>query len=903
MTDAALKMDVFIKQGHTPMMAQYHVLKSEHDDCLLFYRMGDFYELFYDDAIKASKILDITLTRRGKSQGDDIAMCGVPYHSYEPYLAKLIRAGCKVAICEQMETPAEAKARAKREGRSTSKVLVNREAVRIVTQGTLTEDHLLDALTNNYICSISEIAGEFGIAWIDLSTGYFMVQTSNISNLSSTLERIDPSEILLSDKLYEKHKDFIAHLENKLTQQNSTLFSYQNATKHLEDLFNVTTIESFGSFNRAEISACGALIDYILRTQKGKNPYIAPPKRISSSSVMEIDASTRKNLELIRTLSGERKGSLLDTIDYTLTGAGARMLQSCIAAPMADIDKINARLSYVEILVKEIGLRNITRSLLRNIPDIERALSRLTVDRGGPKDLCMIRDGLVQSEIIRAEIQNNNMAQKLFQPITKNLSQIPEISNLQDRLMQALEDIPPALTRDGGFIKSGYNSKLDELRILRDDSRKLIAALQGKYKQQTSIDTLKIKFNNMLGYFIEIPARHADALMVHTDNNNDIQNNGQFVHRQTLANVVRFTTVELSELERDISSAADKIIAIEQNIFAQIAQQISDLSLNIGNIARAISAIDLYSSLAELAQSMDYIRPIIDNSYKFDIVDGRHPVVEYMLKKQSDAFVPNDCNLDPDQKLWLLTGPNMAGKSTFLRQNALIAIMAQIGSFVPASSAHIGMIDKCFSRVGASDDLARGQSTFMVEMVETASILNQSTPKSLVILDEIGRGTATYDGLSIAWGCLEYLHDTNKCRSLFATHYHELATLEQSLDSLSCHTLQVKEWENNIIFMHKVISGNANKSYGIHVAQMAGLPPNVIARSTAILEILQSDKSSGNPQKIIDELPLFSAAIKDCAQEMSQQTSELENKLNDIDPDILSPRDALDLIYQLKALT
>ncbi len=892
----------YIEQGHTPMMAQYHVLKEDHDDCLLFYRMGDFYELFFDDAIKASKILDITLTKRGKAQGDDIAMCGVPYHSCDTYLAKLIKAGCKVAICEQTETPVQAKARAKSEGRSPSKALVNREAVRIVTQGTLTEDHLLDARQNNYLCSISEIAGEFAIAWIELSTGSFTVQTCNIENLRSVLERIDPSEILISDKFYNQHQNSIAQFSNKLTQQDSTLFSYQNAEKHLEDTYNVQTLSSFGTFNRSEISACGALIDYILRTQKGKIPYIAHPKKINPNSVMEIDATTRKSLELIRTLSGERQGSLLETIDYTVTGAGARLLQSYIAAPLANITEINQRLTRVETFANNTNLRSIIRNLLRNIPDIERALSRLTIERGEPKDLCMIRDGLVQSEIIRAEMQHNKIAYNVFKELLEKLSQTPATSNLQDQLTNALEETPPALARNGGFIKAGYNAKLDELRLLRDDSRQLIATLQGKYKQSTSIDTLKIKFNNMLGYFIEVPARRADALMVKSNNDHNAADNGKFVHRQTLANVVRFTTVELSELERDISSAADKIIAIEQNIFAQIVQQISKLSLEIGDIARSISAIDLSSALAELAQNMNYVRPIVDDTYNFEIIEGRHPVVEHMLQKQSTAFVPNDCNLNPSQKLWLLTGPNMAGKSTFLRQNALIAIMAQIGSFIPATSAHIGVIDKCFSRVGASDDLARGQSTFMVEMVETASILNQSTPKSLVILDEIGRGTATYDGLSIAWACVEYLHDKNKCRSIFATHYHELTALEQSLKTLSCHTVQVKEWDNNIIFMHKVIDGNADKSYGIHVAGLAGIPTSVIARSTAILEMLQSDPSSITPQNIIEELPLFSLSLEG-ANKDSTQPSEIEKKINNIEPDNLSPRDALDIIYQLKALT
>ncbi len=884
------KISAFLAQGHTPMMAQYHFLKSEHPDCLLFYRMGDFYELFYDDAIKAAAILDIALTKRGKSQGDDIAMCGVPYHAYEPYLAKLIRAGQKVAICEQTETPTEAKARAKKEGKSTSKVLINREAVRVVTQGTLTEDNLLDARQSNYLCSISEISGECALAWLELSTGAFMVQATNKNNLRAALERINPSEILTSEKLHKKHRDILSPIEEKITAQSATLFDTLNASRHLEELFNVKTLDSFGSFDRAEISAAGALIDYILRTQKGKIPHIFPPQRLLSGEIMEIDAATSKSLELTRTLSGERKGSLLDVMDYTLTSAGARMLQSYVAAPLADINTINARLSGVECFVDNINLRSIIRDLMRGVPDIERALSRLRVDRGGPKDLCILRDGLSQSEIIREELGNDNIAQKTFSDMLKKLQQTPELSALQDELVRAIEDSPPLFVRDGGFIKTGYNAKLDELRMLRDESRQLIANLQEKYQKKTSISSLKIKYNNVLGYFVDVSARHGDILMTASADN-------PFIHRQTLANNIRFTTTELSELERDISSAADKIIAIEQDIFNQIVQKTSDLCTKIGIIARTISEIDVSSALGELAQNMDYVRPNIDNSTSFEIIEGRHPVVEHMLQNQSTPFVPNDCNLNLGQKLWLITGPNMAGKSTFLRQNSLIAIMAQMGSFVPAKSAHIGVIDKCFSRVGASDDLARGQSTFMVEMVETAAILNQSTERSIVILDEIGRGTSTYDGLSIAWACVEYLHNKNKCRSLFATHYHELTTLEGKLDNLSCHSVQVKEWQNNIIFMHKVIKGSANRSYGIHVAQLAGIPPRVITRANEILNMLQSTKSN---QMIADDLPLFSASAP---EKTPIAPSEIEIMLKDIDPDQLSPKQALDILYDLKQKT
>ncbi len=894
------KMSVYLAQGHTPMMAQYHVIKSDHPDCLLFYRMGDFYELFYDDAIKAAEILDITLTKRGKSQGDDIAMCGVPFHSYEPYLAKLIRAGLKVAICEQTETPDQAKARMKREGKSPSKALVNREAVRIVTQGTLTEDNLLDARQNNYLCGISEINQEYGIAWLDLSTGSFTVQSCDEQSVRAVLERIDPSEILASDALPLINTTSFAHLETRITKQPHSLFDSENAKTHLENLFNVGTLDSYGNFNRAEISAAGALIDYVLRTQKGKVPHIAKPQRLISDAVMEIDAATRKSLELTRTLSGERKGSLLETVDYTMTGAGARLLQSYIAAPLADIERINNRLTRVQCFLDDINLRSIIRDFLRGIPDMQRAISRLNLARGGPKDLAMIRDGLSQSEIIRAELQHNSAATTALETLLNQLQQNPNVAALQDQLKLALEDTPPVLARDGGFIRTGYSAKLDELCTLRDSSRSTIAALQAKYQKQTSITALKIKYNNVLGYFIEVSAKYGDALMVGAKSKNDdtsqMQSN-QFVHRQTMANAVRFTTPELSELERDISSAADKIIAIEQDIFANLVAQTTTLSEEIGSIAQSIAAIDVAASLAELAQDMNYTRPVIDNSYSFTIEGGRHPVVERVLKKNSEPFVPNDCALNPTQRLWLLTGPNMAGKSTFLRQNALIAILAQIGSFIPADHAHIGVIDKCFSRVGASDDLARGQSTFMVEMVETAAILNQSTDRSLVILDEIGRGTATYDGLSIAWACVEYLHEQNKCRCLFATHYHELTALEDKLNALACHSVQVKEWENNIIFMHKVINGSADRSYGIHVAQLAGIPKSVVSRANNILESLSADKRKQLSQNKVDDLPLFNDQNTSFDH---RPVSQAEQALKNLDPDALTPREALDILYDLK---
>lgn len=901
MSQAALKqtapadtpsVEDFLAQGHTPMMAQYHVIKSQHPDCLLFYRMGDFYELFFDDAVAASETLDITLTKRGKTDGTDIPMCGVPFHSYEPYLAKLIKAGYKVAVCEQTENPEQAKARAKKEGKPASKALVNREVIRVVTQGTLTEDNLLDARENNYLAALSEIAGQYGLAWLEVSTGAFTVQAVNEKDIASSLERISAREILIAEKMVQHENLFsvFAPYQNLITPLSNSLFDSQNAQKRLENIFGVGTLDSFGAFSRAEISAAGTLIDYVDRTQKGKIPHLMRPSQVASGATMEIDAATRRNLELTRTLQGERKGSLLATIDCTVTGAGARLLQSRLSSPLTDLEAIKQRQEEIETLVSNKTLREGLQEKLKELPDMERALARLSVDRGGPRDIGALRDGLFVAENIRIVL--NQDKDSALSSIAENMEQQSALQKLADTLRKALKQDLPFLDRDGGFIAEGFNARLDELRGLRDNSKRHIAELQAQYRSQTGIETLKVTYNNVLGYFIDVTARHADKLMVKKE---DAGNDNPFIHRQTLANNVRFTTPELSELERDLSSAADKALAIEQEIFSDFVQQINKLSDDIGRIASALAALDVANALAMLAVDQNYTRPVIDNSLAFDIKEGRHPVVEAALSKQAESFIPNNCDLGEAQRLWLLTGPNMAGKSTFLRQNALITILAQIGSFVPAASAHIGAVDRLFSRVGAADDLARGQSTFMVEMVETAAILNQATDRSLVILDEIGRGTATFDGLSIAWACVEQLHEVNKSRALFATHYHELTSLQDRLKSLRCYSLQVKEWEGDIVFTHNVAEGTADKSYGIHVAKLAGLPENVIERAKDVLSGLTSGEPSKNLKNLGNDLPLFTA------QEPTKTApSATEERLKNIDPDALTPREALDILYALK---
>lgn len=888
----AAKNDTDDSGALTPMMAQYMTVKKAHPDCLLFYRMGDFYELFFEDAEIASKVLDIALTRRGKTQGTDIPMCGVPAHSHESYLARLIRAGHRVAICDQIETPEQAKAR------GGHKALVTRDVIRIITPGTLTEDTLLDARQSNYIAALAGHAHALGLAWLDMSTGAFFTQNLQAPALSAALERIGAREVLVPERLaYDGNlDDALSDIGKALTIQPNSLFDAANAQNKLQSLFGVNTLESFGQFSSAEIAAAGTLTDYIARTQKGAMPRLSPPQTLVTDAVVEIDAATRRNLELTRTLSGDRNGSLLDTIDRTLTGAGSRLLAERLSAPSRNVADICARLKQVALFVAKNTERANLRTQLKSMPDIERALSRLTVGRGNPRDLAMIRDGIAAAADIRAYMLEK-LRDDALEFISESLASDGNMHDLHDTLRRALSHDLPALTRDGGFIARGYNPALDELKALRDDSKKLIAQLQAEYAGRTGITTLKVSHNNVLGYFIEVPARHADALMVHGKPANDQPSSNPFVHRQTLANVVRFSTPELSELESKIISAADKALALELEAFEDLRRKIEAQSATLARMARALAMLDVATALADLAASQNYCEPKIDDSLTFKIEKGRHPVVEHALKESS--FVPNDCDLSETQRLWLLTGPNMAGKSTFLRQNAIIALLAQMGSFVPAASAHIGCVDRIFSRVGASDDLARGRSTFMVEMVEAAAILNQATQKSLVILDEIGRGTATFDGLSIAWAALEYLHDVSACRGLFATHYHELTNLTERLKRLSCHAMKVREWKGDIVFLHEVIPGAADESYGVHVAKLAGLPEAVIARAQQILDELHKSETSGALAALVDNLPLFSNVVEKSVPALPH---DLKNFLDTLEPDALSPKDALEAIYALKKI-
>jgi len=872
----------------TPMMAQYLEIKRANPDCLLFYRMGDFYELFFADAVKAAAALDITLTRRGKHDGVDIPMCGVPVHASETYLSRLIRQGFKVAVCEQIEDPAEAK---KRGGKSP----VRRAVIRLVTPGTITEDSLLDARRHNYLLALADAGGAFGLAWLDLSTGDFHTQPVEAGTLGAALARLDPGEILVAERLLQRADllELFADWKSTLTPLADARFESEGGKKRLGALYGVASLDGFGNFDRAELAAAGALVDYVELTQRGKLPLLAPPRQLAAGAVMEIDAATRRNLELVQTLTGERRGSLLAVIDRTVTGAGARLLAEHLGAPLTDPAAIVDRLDAVQFFASDERLREDVRIVLRRCPDVERALSRLSLGRGGPRDLAALRDTLGEVPGLRQRLSGTGLTSppRLVGAASRDLG---EHATLVERLCRALAPELPLITRDGGFIAEGYATELDELRRLRDQSRKMMAALQARYAETTGVASLKIRHNNVLGYYIEVTPQHAGKLTAEGSG-------GHFIHRQTMASAMRFTTVELGEIESRIASAADKALALELALFEDLVTEVAARGAAIAGAAAALAALDVGAALAQLAVDARYTRPEIDDSIAFAIKGGRHPVVETALAaNQSSGFIANDCDLRAGQRLWLLTGPNMAGKSTFLRQNALIAVLAQIGSFVPADSARIGVVDRLFSRVGAADDLARGRSTFMVEMVETAAILNQAGSRALVILDEIGRGTATYDGLSIAWACVEHLHDANRCRALFATHYHELTALAAKLPDLACHTMRVKEWQGEVVFLHEIAPGSADRSYGIHVAKLAGLPAAVIARATTVLETLEKGEQSGALARLAEDLPLFSVARRTATAAI--KPSSVETALADIHPDELTPRAALEALYRLKGI-
>ncbi len=879
----------------TPMMEQYIEIKANNPGSLLFYRMGDFYELFFEDAVEASRALGITLTKRGQHMGQDIAMCGVPVHAADDYLQKLIMRGYRVAVCEQVEDPAEAKKRG-------SKSVVKRDVVRLVTPGTLTEEKLLSPTESNYLMALARIRGsseaQFALAWIDISTGVFRLAETTLTRLLADIWRIDPRELIVADSLFhdEELRPTFDMLGRVAVPQPAVLFDSATAEGRIARYFNVSTLDGFGAFSRVELAAAAAAVAYVEKTQIAERPPLGAPERESSASTLFIDPATRANLELTRTLAGGRDGSLLQAINRTVSGGGARLLAERLMSPLTDPDRINARLDAVAYLIDDVSLSDGLRDALKQVADMPRALSRLALERGGPRDLGAIRQGLAAAAIVGQLLDQGLLPDELAEALA-DLKALP--SALEAMLSEMLADDLPLLKRDGGFVREGSNAELDEVRALRDQSRRVIAGLQLQYAEETGIKSLKIKHNNVLGYFIEVTAGNTDVMM------GSDEAKARFIHRQTMAGAMRFTTTELADLESRIANAAAQALTMELQAFDRMVQAVVAEAEVIKAGALALAAIDVATSLAHLASEQAYCRPVVDSSMTFAIRGGRHPVVEQALRRQSSGpFIANNCDLSATDgnrngAIWMLTGPNMGGKSTFLRQNALIAILAQIGSFVPAEAAHIGIVDRLFSRVGASDDLARGRSTFMVEMVETAAILNQATERSLVILDEIGRGTATFDGLSIAWATVEHLHEVNRCRGLFATHFHELTVLSEKLGRLSNVTMKVREWESDVIFLHEVGPGAADRSYGIQVAKLAGLPSAVVERAREVLNQLEDADRKNPASQLIDDLPLFQVAVRREAARPGGN-SQVDEALKALNPDEMTPREALDALYALK---
>ncbi len=886
--------------GATPMIAQYLEIKAANADCLLFYRMGDFYELFFEDAEIASRTLGIALTKRGKHNGEDIPMCGVPVHAADDYLQRLIAGGHRVAVCEQLEDPAEAKKRG-------AKAVVRRDVVRLVTPGTLTEDTLLDARAHNFLTALFRGPGRdggemlFALASLDISTGELIASSVGAGDLAGELARLKPGEVLIGDDLAGEPalRRLVEEAGAALTPCPRAHFDSSRGERALKTRLGVAALDAFGEFTRAELAALGGLLTYVEITQVGRAPLLRPPRKESVGALLLIDAATRANLELVRSNQGARAGSLLAAIDRTVTAAGARELASRLGSPLTDVAEVNARLDAVSYLAKEPRLRQQLREALKEAPDLARALARLALGRGGPRDLGAVREAIRAGHALAAHLERAGAALGLpgeLAGIVLRLERAPE--RVEQELSATLGEDLPVNARDGGFVRDGASGDLDEQRALRDRSRQVIAGLQTTYADATGIKSLKVRHNNVLGYFVEVTATNAGALTKPPLNET-------FIHRQTLANVMRFSTTELGALEARITSAADRALALELEIFAELTRAVLAGQAALSAAGAALAELDHYAALAEVAVEQSYVRPVIDASLVFLVEDARHPMVEQNLRRGgSTGFVGNDCRLgdtdDGGTRILLVTGPNMAGKSTFLRQNALIVVLAQSGSFVPAKAAHLGVVDRLFSRVGAADDLARGRSTFMVEMVETASILNQATPRSFVVLDEIGRGTATFDGLSIAWATLEYLHEVNRSRVLFATHYHELTALADKLAHAANATVEVKEWRDEIVFLYRVVMGAADRSYGIHVAKLAGLPGPVLARAGEVLEALEKADGRPKPSELAEDLPLFQA-VKAKAPGL-EEPSLLERELAALNPDAMTPKEALEALYKLKGL-
>ena len=855
----------------TPMMAQYLALKREAGDCLLFYRMGDFFELFFDDAKQAAAVLDIALTSRGEHAGAPIPMCGVPVHSAEGYLARLIKAGCRVAIAEQIETPEEAK---KRGG---SKALVARDIVRFVTAGTLTEEALLEPRRANVLAAACELRGTCGIAACDISTGRMELEECEPGQLGAALARIGASEVVAPEAWDRAPEGAIVRPGHD--------FASEEGEARLRAVHGVATLDGFGAFSRAMLAAAGGLIAYLDHAGRGKLPLLLPPVARASEAALAMDEATRTSLEILESQQGGRTGSLLAAVDRCVTGAGARQLAEDLSAPLTDKSAIEARLALVRWFHADSLLRGDLREVLRGLPDIGRALGRIVAGRGSPRDLGQLRDGLSEARRTRDFLQAKPDRPALLDEL---LPMLGGHGALTDLLSRALVPSPPTERQNGGFIAEGYDAALDELRQVSGNARRAIAALEAKYRGETGIAALKIRHNGVLGYFIEVPSRHADALMTPDSG---------FSHRQTMAGAVRFNSVSLHEEASRIAEAGGHALAAEEAHFEELAGEVVRRAREIAATAAALARIDVAAGQAERAAEGGWALPEIVADRCLEIEGGRHPVVEAALARSGERFVANDCALSPEDRLWLIGGPNMGGKSTFLRQNALIVLLAQAGGYVPAARARIGLVDRLFSRVGASDNLARGRSTFMVEMVETAAILAQATEDSFVILDEVGRGTSTYDGLALAWAVVEAVHERNKCRCLFATHYHELVRLAETCEALSLHHVRAREWKGDLVLLHELARGPADRSYGLAVAKLAGVPKEVVARAKSVLDRLEKGRAqTGGLAAGLGDLPLFAAA----AEAEEEECDALRERLQALDLDALTPRDALELLYQLK---
>jgi DNA mismatch repair protein MutS len=862
--------------AQTPMMAQYHRLKAEAGDALLFYRMGDFFELFFDDAKAAAACLDIALTKRGADGGEPVPMCGVPVHSAEAYLARLIKGGHRVAIAEQVESPAEA-----RKARG-SKALVERAIVRLVTPGTLTEEVLLAPASANWLAAVAKAgapgsgsgAGEWGIAAADISTGRFELVACEEGELAAELARLSPAETITEAPVPGVH-----------SAAGKGGFDSQSGERALKARFAVASLDGFGSPGRAELAAAGGLLAYLDATQRGSGLLLSAPRRIARGTHMAIDPASRDSLEICRAAGGGMAGSLLGEVDRCITAPGRRLLAADLSAPLLDRGAIEARLALVQFFDDDQLRRENVRDALKAMPDIGRALGRLAAGRGGPRDLAQLRDGMAAAAQLREALATMANRPDLLDRLLPTLG---GHAALVDRLAAALVESPPIEAAKGGYIAEGYDAALDALRMASSDGRRAIAGLEARYREATGVTSLKIRHNAVLGYHIEVAARHGDRLM-HADSG--------FTHRQTLAGVVRFNSPDLHAEASKVVEAGGHALAAEAAHLEELTALAVAASDRILATADAVARIDVAAGNAARAAEGQWRLPSLDDQPCLEIEGGRHPVVESALAQGGERFIANDLSLGAHDRLWLITGPNMGGKSTFLRQCALIAIMAQAGCFVPAARAKVGLVDRLFSRVGAADNLARGRSTFMVEMVETAAILSQATAHSLVILDEIGRGTSTYDGLAIAWAVVEAMHDEVKARTLFATHYHELTRLADRLDRLSLHHVRAREWKGDLVLLHEVAPGPADRSYGIAVARLAGLPAAVVARARSVLAKLEAGRdATGGIAAGLDELPLFAAA------EAGQAEDPLAEAVAALEPDRLSPREALDALYELKRL-